>query len=152
MTAREVEYELTMLGTSPWHFRKYLVVPNVYWGMGLNHECDLLAMSPSGYLYEIEIKVSKHDIKRDLEKRHGHYDSRIKGLWFAGPEDLHDDLMELVPDRAGVVVVRPTKSGPKICRKPKLNMRAPAMSMKDMYRLARLGTIRYWSRREEIGA
>ncbi len=60
--------------------RRNLIVPNVWWGMGLNHECDLMVMTRSGYVYEVEIKTSKADLVRDLKKPHGHGDDKIRKL------------------------------------------------------------------------
>ena len=44
------------------NYRANLIVPNISWGLGL-HECDLLVLTSSGYATEIEIKVSKADLK-----------------------------------------------------------------------------------------
>lgn len=35
------------------HFgvRQNLIVPNVWWGMGLNHECDMLVLTKSNCAY-----------------------------------------------------------------------------------------------------
>jgi hypothetical protein len=49
--------------------RRHLIVPNVSWGLGLRHECDLLIVRESGFAAEVEIKVSKSDLKKDVEKR-----------------------------------------------------------------------------------
>lgn len=47
------------------HFdsRANLIVPNISWGMGLDHEIDLAIVNPkSGYMREVEIKISKSDL------------------------------------------------------------------------------------------
>ena len=49
--------------------RRNVIVPNVWWGWGLRHECDLVVMTKTGYAYEVEIKVSRSDLKADLKKR-----------------------------------------------------------------------------------
>ena len=86
MTAKEVQYALTYSQRSPFYYRSHYVVPNVYWGLDFYHELDLLSISKSGRVgTEIEIKVSKSDLKRDQEKRHGHRDSRISQLFFCWP-------------------------------------------------------------------
>ncbi len=96
--------------------RRNLIVPNVWWGMGLNHECDLMVMTRSGYVYEIEIKTSKADLIRDLKKPHGHGDgsflsvahyenaTRIRKLYFCIPEPLFLDCQNHIPERAGIIV------------------------------------------------
>jgi hypothetical protein len=85
------------------HPRVNLVVPNVSWGMGL-HECDLLVITRAGYAYEVEIKISKSDLKKDREKRHCHVSSRISRLYFAIPKEL-ENCIDYVPERAGIISV-----------------------------------------------
>ena len=53
------------------HFdvRRNVIVPNVSWGIfrpgiGQLHEIDLLVLSGSNYATEVEIKVTKADLKR----------------------------------------------------------------------------------------
>jgi hypothetical protein len=62
--------------------RANLIVPNASWGAGV-HECDLLICSNANYLTEIEIKVSKGDIKKDLKKRHQHRSEKIRRLYYS---------------------------------------------------------------------
>ena len=52
------------------NMRVNLIVPNISWGMFI-HECDLLVITPAGYMWEVEIKVSKQDLSRDSKKRIG---------------------------------------------------------------------------------
>jgi len=85
--------------------RQNLIVPNVSWGMD-SHECDLFVLSPAGYGWEVEIKVSKADLFKDKYKRHGHHSSKIKFLYFAIPDYLQKWIFE-IPLCAGVIIVRP---------------------------------------------
>ncbi len=48
--------------------RANLIVPRVHWGMADLHECDLLMVSKVGYVTEIEIKITRADLKKDAEK------------------------------------------------------------------------------------
>ena len=119
---------------------KNLIVPNVSYGMGL-HECDILILSKSGYATEIEIKVSRADLLKDSQKTHLHMHQKISRLYFAMPESMQKDI-SLVPDRAGVILVR--SDGRLIFnRLPKENLRYK-FSCEEMYKLARLGNLRYW--------
>jgi hypothetical protein len=63
--------------------RRCTIVPNVWWGLGLNHECDLFVMNQTGHAYEVEIKTSRADIKADQKKRHSHNSKFIRRLYFA---------------------------------------------------------------------
>ena len=62
--------------------RANLIVPNVYHSF-FKHELDLLVLTKSGYAYEIEIKITAADLKKDVKKRHGHRDERIKKIYLA---------------------------------------------------------------------
>lgn len=126
-----------------------LIIPNVSWGM-FNHELDLLVLTKSGYVWEIEIKVSKADLIRDKEKRHGHYDpwNRIRCLYFAIPEKL---LLykEHIPKRAGIIVVD-NKSVCCIWRKPIPDAQARKFTIKEQFKIARLGAIRVWGLKRKL--
>ena len=132
------------------HYRKMVVVPNVSWGLGFAYELDLLAVSPAGVAHEIEIKTSRADLVRDGKKRRCHGDDRIMFLWFAGPESMKLHLLELAPDRAGIVLVVEgagnVKDGLVFLRKAKRNKHADRFSDSDTCKLARLGVMRYWAR------
>lgn len=148
MTSTEVERALVLGYNSRFQYRKMLVVPNVSWGLNL-HECDLLALTPAGYAHEIEIKVSRSDLIQDAKKGHGHRSKKIKYLWFAGPEALEKDFIAFAPGRAGIIVIQETKYGyhlPKVIRKAQANKGARKFTPDEAYQLARLGTIRFWTR------
>lgn len=148
MTEPEIQHELTQPGRI-FDYRRFLVVPNASYGVGL-HECDLLALTASGYAHEIEIKVSVSDLKRDGEKRHHHESRRIKCLWFAAPACMRQAMLEHVPERAGIILVHDQSEGwsrlLEIVRKPQRRADARAFTAEERYDLARLGTIRYWTR------
>jgi len=143
--------------------RQNLIIPNVHWGFSI-HECDLLVVSSSGFLTEVEIKISKSDLAKDSEKKHGHNDRRIKNLYFAIPEKLLD-CVDLIPERAGIICVYPTikisasKEIPwdtmrwekaKIIRKAATNKNAKPISDDEKYQLARLGALRIWGLKEKL--
>lgn len=124
---------------------KYVIVPNVSWGM-FRYELDLCVLNHrSLYAYEVEIKVSKSDLKRDAKKWHGHdwnY-NLIRCLYFAMPEKMLD-CIEFVPERAGILLVDP-KGHVTTVREPKPNPAAKKWTYEQAYRLARLGTMRVWT-------
>lgn len=128
-------------------YRENLIVINVSWGMGL-HECDLLCMSKSGYLTEIEIKISLSDLKKDINKRHGHTSPMIKCLYFAIPFYMESNI-NLIPDRAGIFVVDEGGFVKKI-RKPLINKKALPLSEDKKFQLARLGAMRVWGLKSKI--
>jgi hypothetical protein len=133
--------------TGPFSFRRHLVVPNVSWGF-LAYEADLLIVPPSRYIVEAEIKVSKSDLIRDKVKRRSHSDPRLHRLWFVGPASLGPALLEHAPPRAGVGIVHCDRKWwiwevlrPAPDLKP-----SRRLTDDEMFKLARLGTIRFWTR------
>jgi hypothetical protein len=101
MTARDIETRVA----NYFDYRRNLIVPNASWGVGL-HECDLLILSQRNYATEVEIKISRSDLRADLKKSHGHNSVKIKNLWFAVPFELVPDAAELAPLRAGILGIR----------------------------------------------
>jgi len=135
------------------HFgiRTHIIVPNVSWGLGV-HECDLLSVTKAGYATEIEIKVSRQDIKADLKKRHTHKSSKIKYLYFAIPDVLRDSI-EFIPDKAGIFIISKDNYGDIICieeRKPVACEFARKLTDKEILKVATLGTMRIWNMKKVI--
>ena len=131
--------------------RRCCIVPNVWWGLNLNHECDLFVLTKTGYAYEVEIKTSKSDIKADLKKAKiaGNYDKywhdskKIHKLYFAIPAKL-ENCIDLIPNRAGILIVGTTGTIVKL-REAKLNPDARKLNEKEILKLAHLGTMRIWT-------
>ena len=141
-------------------YRVNLIVPNVHWGMNM-HECDLLIVSKAGYVTEVEIKISRAGLKADAKKSHGHRSNWIKYLYFAVPDYiiadgnvLKDDVMAMIPERAGIITVRqPTGVYAGRCkriREPTANKAATTMGDLDRYKVARLGALRIWGLKSRL--
>ena len=152
MKAKEMELALVNFV----NYRDNLIVPNVCWGWGLRHECDLLVVTRAGITWEIEIKTSAADLRRDKKKWHGHVSEKIAYLYFAIPDDLLK-LSDEIPERAGIIVcteIEPEDDDPYIhChveREPQRNEYAPKIELLDRYKLARLGAIRIWKLKKKI--
>ncbi len=139
--------------------RKNLIVPNVSWGM-FPHEVDLCVLSPSNYASEIEIKISKSDLKQDKKKAHSHECSLIKYLWFAVPEHLAKEVQH-IPERAGIIIVSwrepyhgqyHTLPGAFICTKIRKPKQATNYKWSDDQRasLLRLGCMRVWALKKKL--
>jgi len=130
-----------------------LIVPNISWGAGFRHELDLLVVSPNGYGTEIEIKVSKSDLKADANKPHEHRSVRIKRLWFAYPESI-GDCAEFVPERAGIFIVKRDKCGVGVrvetLRPPKINTEARKFTPKELDKIRDLAAMRMWTLKEHL--
>ena len=142
------------------HFgvRANLIVPNVSWGITGLHECDLLILSGSNYVTEIEIKVTKHDLLNDNDKRHGHLHGYIARLFFAVPEKLEAEALKSIPDRAGLLVVCPRvrdRNGEKYyivkqIRAAKRNRDPHQWAVHERFQLLRLGAMRILGMKKKI--
>lgn len=88
------------------NYRNHVIVPNVYWGLNLTHECDMLVLDPQGRFTEIEIKVTASDLKADFKKKHAHKSKIISRLIYAMPEELCHKYADLIPKECGIIAVR----------------------------------------------
>jgi len=154
MTAKEIQHALTYSQSSPFYIRSHIVVPNVHWGLGFNHELDLLSITDPAYIgTEIEIKVTKSDLKKDLLKEHKHEDPRIRQLYFALPIELEEAAFEYVPKEAGIITVYKNPNAVwkhrayrcVIRRNAKPKKHFTAFTREEIFKLLRLGNMRYWS-------
>lgn len=134
-------------------WRQHTIVPNVSWGLGLRHEADMLVLDKSNRLTEVEIKISKSDLKADLSKRHGHASSIISRLVYAVPDDLVEIASQILPNSVGIISVRwdgyigAFKA--KWVRNCKHNKtRRP--DDKQIIKMAQLGCMRIWSLKERL--
>lgn len=100
ITCADIEIALTQL----FNVRQNYVATNISWGWDI-HECDMLVVTKSMYCYEIEIKVSLADLKKDASKRHSHvdYKRRLKYLYFAIPQGILEKALPFIPDGAGII-------------------------------------------------
>lgn len=137
------------------NFRVYTIVPNVSFGLGLRHECDMLALDSKNRFTEIEIKVSLADLKKDFLKPHGHRSDIISRLVYAMPEDLCKKHSNLIPNSCGIIAVTAEeKHGSKIyvaewvrqCKHKVVKEPTPKQILKFM----NLGCMRIWSLKEVI--
>lgn len=147
-------YEIELALAHYFNPRINIIVPNVYWGMGLRHECDLLVLRKTGYCAEIEIKRSRADCRADLNKKHGHASDLIRELWFAMPMDIYESCLDLVPERAGILTIERTEYGTgyrvDVRRGAKRNMKARRLTDQERMNLARLGCMRIWGLKRKL--
>lgn len=123
--------------------RRYIIVPNVSWGLGL-HECDLLMVNKDGYGTEVEVKISRSDIIADQKKPHHrrHTCDRIKRLYFAIPTKLRH-CRDLIPAHAGIITVD-DDGRCEVERRPENNRMARVWTTAERLELVRNASIKYW--------
>ena len=132
------------------NYRQNIIVPNVYWGLDLRYEADLVCLRPSGYAIEVEIKTTASDIRADLKKRRQHDSDLFRQLWFAVPVDLagHPDI----PGRAGILAVECPENETwhyvKTIRPARRNPNARRWTDEQRVKLLHLGAMRIWGLKE----
>ena len=139
--------------------RQNIVVPNVSWSMFNRMECDLVVLSKDNYATEIEIKITKSDLKADAKKRHEHKHPLLARNFFAVPYHLEDVALETIPEHCGLYVITPvtyrhgsmhTRHAVTLVRRAKRNKDAIQWTADKRCKLARLGTLRILGLKQTI--
>ncbi len=133
---------------------QHTVIPNVNWG---GHESDMLIITKSNYMYEIEIKISVPDFRKDKDKRKwqwidpetGFYSSKIKYFYYAMPDYIYEKVKGEVPEFAGVLIVRLINTGGELAiiqvKEPAKIKKHRKLTDKEVLQLHRLCMFRYWN-------
>lgn len=137
--------------------RRNFVIPNVKWGWrNLSYEIDLMVVTSSLYAYDIEIKISAGDLRRDLKKykwrycREQHY---FRRSYFAMPREM-ERYQDLVPKHAGVLLIGYDGRGHWLTtdevRKPEQDGAAKKVTETELAQLGRLCMLRMWDLKRGI--
>lgn len=132
--------------------RKNIVVPNISWGAGL-HECDILVIRKNGHLVEVEIKISKADLKKDLLKGHAHKSERIKELYYCVTESLQELAIEILPEHVGILVCQQSEGGHIYIQQVRSNTpqhQYRVATDEEKLNIARLGCLRIWNLKHKL--
>lgn len=105
------EIEIALAKYDQFNFIRNIVAYNVNGmsqSLSIHHECDMLVLSKSGYLTEIEIKRSWTDFLADFKKSHSHEGrGLIKYFYYCVPHSIIDrvynKLQELNIEYTGVI-------------------------------------------------
>lgn len=122
------------------------------WGL-LNHEADMIIMSKSGYVTEIEIKRSLSDFKADFRKKHDHSDKLVSQLYYAVPACIYEKCMELLKGNkreAGILTYNEKGSVSYAITAPTLHSNRRKLFLEEQFQLARLGSMRAWALKEKL--
>ena len=135
-----------------------LTIPNVSWGFrNRSSEKDLVVITSSNYIYEIEIKVSKSDLIRDKQKHKWKlqpYFNDFRKTYFAIPIYLLE-YKEHIPEFAGIITVEHANKKNVdywtfVQREAKINKESKKITEKEKYQLARLGALRVWGLKKKL--
>lgn len=144
--------DIELMVSSMFGIRQNIIVPNISWGAGL-HECDLIVIRKSGWAYEVEIKVSKQDLLKDLKKKHAHISDKIQKLYYAMPSKLIPIAHEVLPAYVGLIDCSLLPSGAYhafIRREARACQTARKMNQEEILNVARLGTMRIWNLKRKL--
>ena len=145
--------------------RRWAVCPNVSWGC-LSWEADILAVTPAGTVHEVEVKISKADLLRDLNKTKWgykwqglvHADGEVNAnapirlyvdeYWIAAPREIMDVAISHAQKLGAGLYVFSDDTGcvssPFACRwkrREKTTREKYQITPESIHRLAAL---RYW--------
>lgn len=134
-------------------FGRYeLIMPNVHI---LHNEMDIIGVRKSGFVDEVEIKLSKSDFMADFKKTRGHQGNKHSAIQrgkllcnyfsYLLPEELVDKCK--IPNYAGLYVFK-YWNGEKgfvheVKKPPRLHSRKISDDRK--YEIAKKAVFRYWS-------
>jgi hypothetical protein len=131
-----------------------LVAPNI----NLHYsEADMITVMKSGYVNEIEIKISKADFKNDFKhKKRKHWmmekvrDTQAfekfsaNYFWYAIPKALHPKIDFPIPDYYGLIVIDEPLKFISIIKRAKL-LHKGKITQKQLHRIGRSLTYKYWN-------
>ena len=121
------------------------IIPNVLMGAC---EADLVVISKSLYVHEVEIKISQSDIKKDLQTYcTAHKHPLTKFFSYAVPQDLKN--CEFIPNDAGLIIVSNYGNCLTI-RPPKINKNSRKLTEKEFIGILRLSNFRMWNLRDKF--
>jgi len=156
--------------------RALVMVPNCKW---TGDECDLLVVRNDLRLVDVEVKISRADLKADAGKDKwidtsaytdaGHWippalrkverRSHPRKIWkhyYALPEAIwKDGLEECIPPTSGVLFMRLRPDGSvgiHVKRQAKPSKNADKIGLEEVMDIARVLTVRYWARYDRTRA
>jgi len=139
-------------------------------------ECDVLAVTRNLRIIDVEIKISRADLKADAHKEKwwdrgmGSFQGGkwvrpdpVARLWprsiwkhyYAMPEEIwKDDLLTVIPSpSSGVILLKPGHQLPalaRVLRRAKPNANAKPIGAEAVLDIARLANLRMWDAYEQI--
>lgn len=155
ITARHLE----LAAADYFDYRRNLIIPNVSFGLSLNYEADLIIVTKDKYLYEVEIKISIADLKKDILKKkfstNGQY--KIKKFYYLIPESLlkyRDEILNLIRPEAGLMSAKynnyKNRFEINLINMATINKKAEKISDKEYLHLCHLAAMRIWTLKEHL--
>lgn len=112
------------------------------------YEADIVYITKSNYLVEVEIKVDINDFRNDFKKKIYHSSSLVSSLYYAFPEELYKKYKDETHDKtAGIAGIITVSYGCKVKSKaPKRKEVAPLTDtqIKDFMRIGCMKWFKEW--------
>lgn len=89
------QIQLALRNSDLFDKRSSVIVPNISWGM-LPYEADLIGISKSGQVTEVEIKRSISDLRADYKKDHKHDAPCVTYFYYCVPESLVEQSKKVI--------------------------------------------------------
>ena len=142
LNIHEIEYAISR--TKTFNFLTNDVLINISWGF-LYHEADMLVVSKSGYISEIEIKRSVADLKLDFKKKHTHSSQIINKFYYAVPKSLVEKTKELLKENNRIAgIISYTEDKKIIVEENAPNLKKRKITDIERLKLLRLGNMKIW--------
>lgn len=164
------EIEVALAKSSYFNFVKNIIAFNVNGissKLPIWHECDMLVLSKSGYLTEIEIKRSWIDFLADFKKEHHHESELIKYFYYCVPKLILDKVYDYLYDNnieyTGIITydedlfleiyqkkVKPFREGDNVSYHSPAMQNYRKLFLEEQLELARYGAMRSILLKEKI--
>lgn len=151
ITSQHIGHALVnFYGTSVWSPQKTLAARNT---KALGHEADLLIVQPSNYCYEIEIKISVSDFKREFTHKpakhkkleNGKY---VRKFFFAMPKHIFEKVSDLIPHYAGVILFDPSTQRCTVTKQAPVNMGCAKLTGIQRAKIMESVYYTYWNQQQ----
>lgn len=163
-TAREIARSLAW---QVFNHKHLIVVPNTYWP---GNETDLLLVRTDLRLMDVEIKISRSDLKADAKKDKWFdmpltwrdqgrpktprtHPRRIWKHYYCLPESIwKDELLEVIQPSSGLILMRdhPTHPGCCLKRQAKPAKDPERITLEELADIARMQSHRMWESFDEV--
>lgn len=137
-------------------WKSNICIPNVlmYTYPGY-YEADLIMISKSDYVTEVEIKVTIMDFQADFRKKRQHCSPEVRRLYYAFPERIYKrneaEIRPLLEEiGAGIILVTLTPNGlmPSIELEPSKIRSNVKLTLERKMELMKLGCMKWFTRKE----
>lgn len=148
--------------------RENIIVPNVSWGFFKTHEADMIVISKSGYMTEVEIKRSYADFLADFKKTTNHFEGKVDKLYYCVPASIYEKVRDFLIKEVrwsnygfkrtvnicpvGIMTytdngdLKIVNAAPHVQTFMQKNLKDYKLYLEEQLAIARLGTMRYWSK------